>query len=111
VLSGLRSRGAAAPYAKGLAMQSAAGLNMEGAKQNQQLGVAQMQADSQARVAQARNQADRAGNASRERVQSAGLDRRQSVFDIGRAFDYAGLQKRNNLRWQQALFNAAVSDL
>ena len=111
VLSGLRAKGAAAPYAKGLAMQSAAGLNAEREKQNQQLGVQQMQADSQARIATARNRAERAGNDSRERVQQASLGNRKSVFDLGMRYDYAGLQKRNQLRWQQALFDTAVSDL
>ena len=111
VLSGLRTQGAAAPYAKGLAMQGAAGLAMERDKQNQQMGLQQMQADSQHRVAQARSQAERAGTDSRERMQTAGMDHKKGIFDLGMAYDYAGLQKRNQLRWQQALFNSAVSDL
>lgn len=111
VLSGLRAQGAASPYAKGIGMQAAAGLNMDREKQNQQLGVQQMQADSQHRMAQARNQADRATNESRERTQQAGLDHKKSLFDLGMSYDYAGLQKRNQMRWQQALFNSAVSEL
>lgn len=110
MLSGLRAPGKAAPYAKGLAMQAAAGLNMDRAKQDQQLGVQQMQADSQDRLASARNNAERLGNDSRARMQAAGLASRKSIFDAGLKFDYAGLQKNNQLRWQQALLNYAAGD-
>lgn len=111
VLSGLRTQGAAAPYAKGLAMQSAAGMDADREKQNQQMWSQQMQADSQNRMATARNQAERAGNESRERTQQATMNHKGRVFDLGMAYDYAGLQKRNALRWQQALFNSAVGEL
>lgn len=105
VLGGLRTRGAAAPFAKGQAMAAAAGLNMEAAKQNQQLGMQDMENQSQQRLASARNQAQRAGNESQERIQRGSLANKSAAFDLGTRFDYAGLQKRRDLQWQQALLN------
>lgn len=105
LLGGLRTRGAAAPFAKGQAMASAAGLNLEAAKQDQQLGMQDMENQSQQRMANARNQAQKAGNETQERIQRGGLANRSAAFDLGTRFDYAGLQKRKQMQWQQALLN------
>jgi hypothetical protein len=111
ILGGLRQKGPTAQLGKGLAMQNAAGANMEREKQNQQLGVQQMQADSQDRLAQARNQAEQDSNAARERTQRSGLESRYGASQIGLGYDYAGLQKRNSLRWQQALLGNLTGDM
>ena len=92
-------------------MQAAAGLGMEREKANQAMAAEQVQADSQDRLAAGRNSVERASNESRERLQDGALGHRKANFDMGMQFDYAGLQKRNALRWQQALLGNLAGDL
>lgn len=94
VLSGLRSK---SPYAKGLAMQSAAGLGMQRDKQNQDYGVQQMQADSQDRQQKAGNAAQAAGNAIQAQTNAGQMAARQGAFQIGLGYDYAAMARRNAL--------------
>lgn len=106
LLSGLSKKGGdVGAFAKGQAMANAAGLNMDRQQQNQEMGVKQMQADSQMRQQQNQNQMQKATNQVAERVASGALDSRKKVFDTGMNFDYAGLQKRQNMNIQQALLN------
>lgn len=112
LLSGLSKKGGdVGAFAKGQAMANAAGLNMDRQQQNQEMGVRQMQADSQMRQQQNQNQMRRATNGVAERVASGALASRQRVFDTGMNFDYAGLQKRQNMNLQQALLNNFARDL
>jgi hypothetical protein len=112
LLSGLSKKGGdVGAFAKGRAMANAAGLNMDRQQQNQEMGVRQMQADSQMRQQQNQNQMRRATNEVAERTAGGALDARQRVFDTGMNFDYAGLQKRQNMNLQQALLNNFARDL
>lgn len=111
LLSGLAKKpGDVGAFAKGQAMANAADLNMQREQQNQKMGVEQMQADSQMRQQQNRNQMERATNDVQQRVAQGALDSRKNVFDKGMAFDYAGLQKRQQINLQQALLNNMARD-
>jgi len=110
VLSGLRGKGDAGAFAKGQGMAAAAGLNLEAANQNQQLGMQQMQDESGLRQKESQNKAQRAENDSQARMMKGALDNRRSAFDTNMAFDYAGLRKRQNLQIQQALLNGVMRD-
>lgn len=107
MLSGLSKR---SPFAQGQAMQAASGLGMDREKQNQEFALKQMQDDSQQRQAAARNAAQQATNASQERMRSGDLANRASTFDMGMGFDYASLQKRQQLNLQQSLLNGLAKD-
>jgi hypothetical protein len=78
---------------------------MDREAQNQQMGVQQMQQESQQRQQQNQNYTQRGTNESRERMQEADLVSRRSVFDVGKQFDYATLQRRNQISFQQSLLN------
>jgi hypothetical protein len=108
LLSGLSSK--ASPMAKGLAMQDASALNMDREQKNQDLSLKQMQDESQQRLAASRNSAQKAANASQERLGAGAAQSRASVFDVGMGFDYAALQKRRSLNLQQALLNGMARD-
>lgn len=111
LLSGLAKKpGDAGAFATGQAMSNAADLNLAREKQNQSMGVQQMQADSQMRQQQNQNQTARATNEVQERTARSALDTRRQVFDAGMAFDYAGLQKRKNMQLQQTLLNNLARD-
>lgn len=107
VLSGLSKRG---PFAKGQAMQAASGLNMDREQKNQEFALKQMQDESQQRQASARNSAQQATNASQERTRAGEMSNRAAAFDMDMGFNYAGLQKRQNLNLQQALLNGMARD-
>lgn len=109
LLSGLRDPNVAA-FAKGQAMAGQAALGMERAKGAQDLGVQKMQQDSQLRQQESQNKGARASNESRERIDEGGLSNRASVFNTGMAYDYAGLQKRNQVAFKQALINGMARD-
>lgn len=108
LLSGLSRKGS--PFAKGQAMQAAAGLGMDREQKNQDLALKTMQDESQQRQAAARNSAQAATNASQERVKQADIDHRGGVFNTNMGFDYAALQKRRTLNLQQALLNGMARD-
>lgn len=111
LLGGLRTTNPnVSAFAKGQAMAGQAALGMERAKGAQEMGVQQMQQDSQLRQQEGQNKAQRAGNESQQRIAEGDLDSRRSVFDTSMAYDYAGLQKRNRLNFQQALINGMARD-
>lgn len=108
VLSGLAAR--SSPFGKGQAMQAASGLNMDREQKNQDFAVKQMQDESQQRQQASRTAAARSSNESQERTAAANAASRSNVFDVGMRFDYAGLQKRQQLNLQQALLNGIARD-
>lgn len=107
LLSGLKSK---SPLAKGQAMQAASGLAMDREQKNQDFALKQMQDQSQQRQQANRNAAQESSNASQERTQARQQDTQSRVFDMGMGFDYAALQKQQNLRLQQALLNGIARD-
>jgi hypothetical protein len=111
LLGGLSKKGAAGQAAYGQAMASAAGLNMDRAQKNQQLGVQQMQQQSELSQADSRNKMNALGNQSQERMQQAGLDSRRRVFNTSMGFNYAGLQKQKQLNFQQSMLQNLMRDL
>lgn len=110
LLSGLSQKPNVSAYAKGRAMQDASGLDMDREQKNQELGVQQMNAAFQQRQQDSQNKARQSQNATDERMQAANLANRQQVFNLGMNFDYAGLQRRNQLNLQQALLNGMARD-
>lgn len=110
LLSGLGQKGSVAAFGKGQAMKAAADLGLERQKANQQLGVEQMQQQSQLRQQQNSNTARQAQNKLQERSAADDLAGRQRLFDVGMNFDYAQLQKRQQMNLRQALLNQAARD-
>lgn len=110
LLSGLSGNPNVSAFAKGRSMGAAAEMGMDRAQKQQEMGVDQMQADSQMRQRQSQNYATRFGNEAQERVAQGNLNTRQNVFNIGMGFDYAALQRRKNLNLQQALMYGAARD-
>lgn len=111
LLGGLSKKGSAGQSAYGQAMAASAGLNMDRAKQNQQLGVQQMQQRSELSQGNARNRMAALGNQSQERMQQAQLDNRRSLFDTQMGWQYAGLNKQRQLAMQQTLLNNLARDI
>lgn len=111
LLGGLSKKGSAGQAAYGQAMAASAGLNMDRAKQNQQLGVQQMQQRSELSQGNARNRMAALGNQSQERTQQAQLDNRRSLFDTQMGWQYAGLNKQRQLAMQQTLLNNLARDI
>ena len=110
MLSGLNQKGSVGAYAKGQAMAASAGLDMDREAKNQELGVQQMQQDSQLRQQDSQNKATSAGQASQYRVQKGGQDSRDTVFNTGMQYDYASLNKRRQTQLQQSLLNNLARD-
>lgn len=110
LLGGLSQKPNVAAYAKGKAMSSAAGLGMQAASNDQQMATTQMQEDSQQRLQQAGNAANRAGNETQARIQQGNLANRKSVFDTGMAYDFAQQQKKKAMDFRQMLFNGLTRD-
>jgi hypothetical protein len=111
LLGGLRQRGDVGAFAKGQAMQSAAGLGMKAQQQNQELGLKEMQQQNQMQQAGNRQAAEQASNRLQENLAEGALGSRQRNFMVGNAYDYAGLRKRRALQWQQALLNNASQEM
>lgn len=107
LLSGLKSK---SPFAKGQAMQAAAGLDMDRASKNQEFASKQMQDESQQRQQAARNSAQAASNESQERMQRQQQNADAGVFDMGMRFNYAQLANGQQLRLRQALLNNIARD-
>lgn len=111
LLAGLTKRsGDAAAFGKGKAMAAQSELGLGQAMKDQELGLQQMRDDSQLRQQDSQNKAQRLGNESEARVQKAGLDSRRQVFETGMNFDYAALQKRQQMQLRQALLNGIARD-
>lgn len=110
LLGGLSKKGSAGQASYGQAMAAAAGLNMDRAKQNQQLGTQQMQQQSELTQGAARNRMAALGNQSQERMQGQQLDNRRNVFDTQMGWQYAGLNRQRQLSMQQTLLNNLARD-
>lgn len=111
LLSGLTKKtGDAGAFGKGQAMAAAAGLNMDREQKNQEFGVQQMKEDSQLRQQGNQNMNQRALNDVDARMQKGALASRKAVFDTGMNFDYASLQKRQQMNLRQALLNNMARD-
>jgi hypothetical protein len=111
ILGGLTKKsGAAGAYGKGLGMAAAAGLNMDREKKNQEFGLQQMKDESQLRQQGNQNMAQRAGNESEARMQRGAIGSRQNVFNNSMNYDYAALQKRQDMQLRQALLNNVARD-
>jgi hypothetical protein len=110
LLSGLSRKGDAGAFGYGQAMSAAADLNLDKDKQNQEMGVRQMQEDSQYRQRDAQSKASRLQNDSQIRTRQGDMQSRKNVFDTSMAFDYASLNKRRQTSLQQALLNNMARD-
>lgn len=110
LLSGLSRKGDAGAFGYGQAMSAAANLNLDKEKQNQEMGVQQMQADSQFRQRDAQNKTSRLQSDAQIRTRQGDLQSRKNVFDTSMAFDYAALNKRRQTSLQQALLNNMARD-
>lgn len=107
VLAGLSSK---SPFAKGLAMQTSAGLGMENAGRNLDFAMQQRQDSSQMRQQQARNFAQNATNAAQERTARGALSARKGAFDTDMAYGYARQNKGRRLQMQQSVLNQLAGD-
>ena len=111
LLAGLSKKpGDAGAFAKGQAMSNAADLNLKRQEQNQQSSVQQMQDESRLRQQGNQNQAEKATNQIQERTANGSLASRRNVFNKGMEFDYAALQKRQQMNLRQALLNNMARD-
>lgn len=110
LLGGLSKKGSAGQAAYGQAMAAAAGLNMDRAKQNQQLGTQQMQQQSELAQGNARNRMAALGNQSQERMQGEQLAHRRRLFDTQMGWQHAGLNRQRQLSMQQTLLNNLARD-
>lgn len=110
LLSGLSRKGDAGAFGYGQAMSSAADLNLDREQKNQQLGVQQMQEESQQRQRDSQNKTSRLQNDAQARTQQGALQSRRNTFNTSMAFDYAAMNKRRQLNLQQALLNNMARD-
>jgi len=106
LLSGLRTSGNVGAFAKGQAMQNAAGLRMDAEQKNQEMGMQRMEGESRLRQQGNQVAAQRAGNGIQERMAGEAMRNRQQVFDLGMDYDYsqAWRQRQNSLL--QTLINS-----
>lgn len=106
VLGGLNKPSpSVAAFAKAKQMEAAAGLGMDREQKAQERGLQQMQDDSSLRQRENQNSAQRASNDIEARVQQGSLDSRRNVFNASQNYDYAALQKRQQVQMKQALLN------
>lgn len=110
LLSGLSPSPNVAAAAKGQQMQGQAALGMERAQQQQESALNSAQGEVQRRAQSSRNAASRFGNEMQEGIANAQQDTRRNVFDVGMGFDYAALQRRNQLNLRQSLLNGIARD-
>ena len=108
LLSGLKSQGNVGAFAKGQAMQNAAGLNMDAAEKNQQMGMQAMQQESDLRQKGNQVQAQRAEHGIQEGLANEGFQNRREVFDTGMAYDNAQLFKQRQNHYLQSLINESA---
>lgn len=95
----------ASQFAYGQAMSGASDLAMNRAQENMGYQQQQMQNESQQRQAGNSNRAQRAENASQERMGRGELANRQRNFNVGQRYGYAGLARRQQLGIQQSVLN------
>lgn len=110
LLSGLSKKPNVGAYGKGLGMEAAADMGLAREQQNQKFASQQMANDSRQRMAEAQNNAARAGNAVQERTAAGNLASQRQQFNTNMAFDYGALRKRQSLNLQQALLNGMARD-
>ena len=108
LLSGLSKNPNVSAFARGSQMARRAELGMDRAQKQQQVGVDQMQQDSQQRQQTAQNYASRAGNEAQERTAGRQLDNQRTVFDLGMNYNYAQANAQRRNSFQQALLNTAA---
>jgi hypothetical protein len=75
------------------------------------MGMQRAQQDSRERQQRAQLNAQKATSDAAARTQNRGLDARMANMNMNHAFSYAGLQKQNQLKWQQALLNNLAGEL
>ena len=110
VLSGLKTNPNASAFQGGLDAQADAARGMDDAKFGQDMAMRQTQQASQERQQRAQLNSQQAGSDSAARTQQFAMNARMGNINMNRAFDYAGLQKRNQLKWQQSLLNNLAGD-
>jgi hypothetical protein len=110
LLSGLRTSGSVGAFAKGQAMNNAAGMGLDAAQKNQELGVQAMEQESRLRQAGNEVKGQRAGHAMQEGLARDAFQNRQDVFDTGMNYDYAQMFKQRSNRYLQALLDASARD-
>jgi hypothetical protein len=110
LLSGLRTSGNVGAFAKGQAMNNAAGMGLDAAQKNQDLGTQAMEQESKLRQAGNEVKAQRAGNGMQEQLAGQGFQNRQDVFNTGMAYDYAQMWKQRQNHYLQSLINASARD-
>ena len=108
LLSGLSKNPNVSAFARGSQMARRADLGMGRAQKQQQVGVDQMQQDSQQRQQTAQNYASRAGNEAQERTAGRQLDNQRTVFDLGMKYNYAQANAQKQNSFQQALLNTVA---
>lgn len=111
LLSGLRSNPNVSAFQGGLDSQADAGRGMEMAKFDHDMAMRRNQQASEERQKRAQLNAQQAISDSQARAQEAGLNARMGGINMTRAFDYAGLQKRNQLKFGQTLLNSLAGEL
>ena len=65
----------------------------------------------QERQQRAQINAQKSASDSQARTQDFAMNARLGNINMNQAFDYAGLQKRNQLKWQQSLLNNLAGDM
>lgn len=109
LLSGLRTSGNVGAFAKGAAMRSAAGLNMDREHKNQELGMQRMEGESRLRQQGNQVAAQRAGNGIQEGLAGEAMQNRRQVFDLGMDYDYAQMNRQRQMAFLQSLINQQAS--
>jgi hypothetical protein len=110
VLTGLRGNPNVSAFGRGQDMQADAERGMKGAQFDMDMDTRRTQQASQERQQKAQLNSQRGQSDSEARTQKMGLDSRMANINLGQAFNYAGLQKRNQMRWQQALVNSMAGE-
>lgn len=105
VLGGLRGNPNVSAFGRGQDMQADAERGMQGAQFDQDVDMRRTKQASDERMQRAQLNSQRGQSDAEARTQQMGLDSRMANIHLGQAFNYAGLQKRNQMRWQQALLN------
>lgn len=111
LLSGLKSNPNVSAFQGGLNAQADAGAGMDMAKFDHDMSMRRTQQDSQERQKRAQLNTQQAISDSQARAQEAGLSARMGGINMNRAFDYAGLQKRNQLKVGQTLLNSLAGEM
>jgi hypothetical protein len=111
VLSGLKSNPNVSAFQGGLDAQADAGRGMESAKFDQDMAMRRTQQESQERQKRAQLNTQQGISDAQAKSQEFALNARMGGINTNRAYDYAALQKRNQLKWQQSLLNHLAGDM